>query len=144
MPSMDFDAALAAEEREPVVFTIHGQTFQGVPIDDLPWTAGLRLSAAPDEGAEAEAAIGKWFDAVIIPSDRERFGLVLDQLGSASLKRLMEWLGTVYAGRPTSGEATPQPSSSAAGSPATGRTAKVVRLFSEDEAEAIERAASGG
>lgn len=124
MPSMDFDAALAAETREPITFTLKGETFRCVDVDDLPWTAGMRMAAAPETGPEAEHALREWFLTVIVPEDHDAWLQTYQRIGVKAFGKLVEWLIGVYSGRPPE-----QPSSSPSGPGTTGRSSKVVNLW---------------
>lgn len=122
MPTRDFTAARAAATAEPVTFTIDDDTFECVPVDRVPATAIVDLTALFDvadrskgdagsigfgDAATMLRAVIAFTEAVMVPASAARFAERLRDGGNPitldQALDVMIWLvQDVYTGRPTS------------------------------------------
>lgn len=109
MAARDFDVARSERlrERDPISFTLAGQTFTCLPV--IPVGAALDLEEAPEvdeDEARAARALARFIDSALIDDDRERFAETLrqreDPVDGTALFDIAVWLAGEYAARPTS------------------------------------------
>jgi len=133
MPSFDFDQARAERlrEREPITFTLAGETFTCLPF--VPLAVMWGLVDAPDIAALAQQSYPETLRSIagmiadlLVPEDVDRWWGIFQShehpVDGAAVCEVMEALTEVYTGRPT----VPSTDSSG-GRPTTGRGLKSTR-----------------
>lgn len=140
MPTRDFDAARAERlrERDPIRFTLGGETFTCVPA--VPIGASFDLADAPEPDRVTDLSVSRslaaFIENTLVDGDVDRFRAALrskaEPVNGADLYEVVTWLAGEYAARPTS------PSTGSSGGRATtGETSS-----SEPDATALETSAA--
>lgn len=100
----DFGSGSGNAEKEPLAFKLHGEDFSCRPAIQGKVLIDLAKSGNSEDPSAAAETIEKFFDVVLVDSDRERFQALLvdpDRIVSVeTLSDIIAWLMEEYTNRP--------------------------------------------
>lgn len=103
----DFGSGNLAGEKEPVSFSIHGETFECYPALQGKVLLDLVARSSGEDPAEAAKTISMFFERVLTQDSYTKFDKLLNDpskiVSVDTLGEISAWLVEVYTDRPTQG-----------------------------------------
>jgi hypothetical protein len=94
----------AANQDEPITFSLYGENFHAVPAIQGKTLMGLIKDADMDNPAESANMVLGFFDKVLVPESLERFTALTESKDKIvpveTLAEIVGWLVEEYSGRP--------------------------------------------
>ena len=100
----DFGTGSSSEEKEPIIFKLHGEEFTCVPALQGKVLMSLVSRSQSEDPVEAMGVIDTFFSQALTDESLERFNALLEDkervVVMETLGEIIAWLVEEYSGRP--------------------------------------------